>query len=265
MKFIGKIFKNKSVVTIISLAICLVLIFFAYRYRVNTAISAINVPIASTTLKGRDEITKDSFKTIKVAQSMITENVITNTDYLIGKYVNYNTFIPEGSLFYDSAVVEWSHMPDSAWSSIKDDETVVSLKVGVLDTQGNSVFPGKKIDLYYQIDDQNQKMNLGPLFEGIEVLAVKDENGKHLFKKSSEQTMPSALIFAVSEEDFSIFIRASYVGGTILPVLRNSSYNQQTTLVKSQVKEIIEANSVELKPDLLPDEKVANDDTKVTE
>lgn len=265
MKLFGKLFKNKSVVTIIALAACLVIIFFAYRYRVNTAINAINVPIAAKTLNPRDEITKDSFKTIKVAQSMITDNVITNQDYLIGKYVNYNTFIPEGSLFYDSSVVEWSQMPDSAWSSIQQDYTIVSLSVSVQSTYGNSVFPGDKIDLYYQ-NYMNGKIFIGPLVEGIEVLAVKDENGSHIFKKSAEQTGASALIFAVPDDMFSIIKRAAYIsGGEIIPIPRNATYNAATTLANNQIIDFINTNSVEVKSDIAPTQIIDTDDTKVVE
>ena len=265
MKFFGKIFKNKSVVTIVSLAVCLIIIFFAYRYRVNTAINAINVPIAAKKLEAREEITKDSFRTIKIAQSMITDNVITNQDYLIGKYVNYNTFIPEGSLFYDTSVVEWTQMPDLAWSDIQDGYTIVSLSVSVQSTYGNSVFPGDKIDLYYQ-NYMDGKIFIGPLIEGIEVLAVKAENGQHIFKKSAEQTGASALIFAVPDEMFSIFKRAAYIsGGEIIPIPRNSSYNADTTLAKNQIIEFINTNSIEIQPDTAPKQIIDSDDTKVVE
>ena len=56
---------------------------------------------------------------VKVASSMVTETVIQNRNDVIGKYVNYNTYIPAGSLFYNTAIVTWDAMPDSAWSNRK--------------------------------------------------------------------------------------------------------------------------------------------------
>ena len=251
MSFFSKLFHNKSIVTLVSLVVCIVILFFAYRYRVNTAINAVDVPIATKQLNARDEITEDDFTTVKVAQSMITSNVIINKKDLLGKYVNYNTFIPEGGMFYKSAVVTWSEMPDSAWADIQEGYTIFSLKVTTESTFGNSIFPGDKIDLYYQ-NTMNGKLFLGPLIEGIEVLAVKDANGAHIFKKSAEQKNASALIFAVPDKMFSIIKRAYYIcGGTILPVPRNSSYNAETTLGNDKILSFIDTNSQYLEPDII--------------
>ncbi len=251
MKFFNKLFHNKSIVTLLALIACIIILFFAYRYRVNTAIRAIDVPIAARDLQPREEITEESFKTIKIAQSMISNNVIRNKKDLIGKYVNYNTFIPEGAMFYNSAVVTWSNMPDSAWADIQEGYTIFSLKVTSTTTYGNSIYPGDKIDLYYQ-NTLNGKMFLGPLIEGIEVLAVKDENGSHIFKKSAEQKNAAALIFAVPDDMFSIIKRAYYIsGGSIIPVPRNASYNAETTLGNEKILEFINTNSQYLESDII--------------
>ena len=92
-----KLLGNKGVVTIVAVALCLVILFFAYRYRVDKAINAISVPYALRDIKSRTEITKDDVGVVKVAASMVTDNVIRSENNVIGKYVNHNTFIPAGS------------------------------------------------------------------------------------------------------------------------------------------------------------------------
>ncbi len=263
MKFFSKLFHNKSIVTIISLVACFAILIFAYRYRVNTAINAVDVPIATKKLEAREEITEESFTTVKVAQSMITNNIITNKKDLIGKYVNYNTFIPEGAMFYASAVVTWDKMPDSAWADIQEGYTIFSLKVNADSTFGNSIYPGDKIDLYYQNTLRSTSSSkegnwfIGPLIEGIEVLAVKDENGAHIFKKSSEQKNAAALIFAVPDDMFSIIKRASYIsGGSIIPVPRNANYNAETTLGNEKILSFINTNSQYLESDIIENTNV---------
>ena len=71
MGFLGKIFKNKQIVTIVSLIVCFAILVFAYRYRVDKAIQATSVPIASRTLEARELIDENCFETRKVAQSML--------------------------------------------------------------------------------------------------------------------------------------------------------------------------------------------------
>lgn len=235
----GKLFRNKGIVTIIAIAACLAILFFAYRYRVNKAINAVSVPIATRTLEARKLIDEDDIKTVKVAYSMITSNVIINKEKIIGKYVNYNTFIPEGSLFYDSAVVTWSSMPDSTWSDIPEGNTIVSLSVNSQSTYGNSIYPGDKIDLYYQ-GSMGENRFVGKLIEGITVLAVKDERGNHIFKKSAEQTNAAALIFSVPENMHLLLRKAIYLNGYVIPVPRNASYDADTTIYRESTNRIVE-------------------------
>ena len=249
-----KLFKNKAIVTIISIALCLAILFFAYRYRVNKAIDAVSIPIAARKLEARELIDEDDIRTVKVAYSMITSNVIARKEDLIGKYVNYNTFIPEGSLFYKTAIVTWSSMPDSTWSDIPEGYTIVSLAVNAQSTFGNSIYPNDKIDLYYQGTMGDSKF-VGKLIEGIKVLAVKDEKGNHIFKKSADQTNTAALIFAVPEDMHLLLRKALYLNGTIIPVPRNATYQADTSIYKKNTNQIVKyINS--LAHNLTPDDYV---------
>ena len=253
MKVLNNFIKNKSVVTIAAFAVCIIIIIFAYNRRVDQAINAISVPVAAEALEGRTQITSDKIKTVKLASSMITKDVLTYKKDIVDKFVNYNTYIPEGSLFYSSAVVEWKTMPDSAWSNIPDGNTIVSLSVNNKTTYGNSIYPGDKIDLYYQTFDENGLLVVGKLIEGIQILAVKDEYGNHIFKKSAEQKKASALIFSVDEDYHLLLRKAHYLDGEIIPVPR--SYGNideiQTTITSTYLKNLILDQTLDIKPDVI--------------
>ena len=49
-------------------------------------------------------VIKDMVKYIDVPRSTITSNVVTISKDIIGKYSNYNTVIPEGSMFYSNVI-----------------------------------------------------------------------------------------------------------------------------------------------------------------
>ncbi len=247
-----RVLGNKGVVTILAMIVCFVIIFFAYRYRVEKEINAISVPYAVRRIDARTEITEDMVGSVKVASSMVTETVIQNRNDVIGKYVNYNTYIPAGSLFYNTAIVTWDAMPDSAWSNIYTDYTIFSLPVGVTTTYGNSIFPGDKIDLYYKTYD-NDKLVFGELIKGIEVLAVKDSNGKHILKKSAEQQNAVALIFSVPEDMHLLLRKAIDLTGSdsIIPIPRNANYNPTTTISSLYLKNLIESKYMEVPLDVV--------------
>ena len=255
-----RLLSNKSMVTLLAMIVCIVIIFFAYKYRVEKEINAISVPYAIRDIPARSEITEDMVGTVKVASSMVTTTVIRNKNEVLGKYVNYNTYIPAGSLFYSDVVVNWEDMPDSAWKNIYTGNTIFSLPVGITSTYGNSIFPGDKIDLYYQTSD-NGKYVIGKLIEGIEVLAVKDSAGNHIFKKSDKQQNATALIFSVPEDMHLLLRKAMIVsgGGSIFPVARNANYNPETNVSSEYLKNLIESYCREVPLDIIDDGNSAED------
>ncbi|NLC48615.1 MAG: hypothetical protein GX758_04580 [Tenericutes bacterium] len=247
--FFKKLFKNKSIVTIIAGAICLAILFVAYNYRIKQLTNPVSVPYAIEDIPARTLIEKEMLGTVKIASVMLNTNVVVSDTNIIGKYVNYNTFIPAGSLFYSSILVNWESMPDAAWSNIYKENTIVSLNVNTKTTYGNSIYPSDKIDLYYKSVDEDGKIVLGKLIEGIEVLAVKDKSGKHILKRSSEQREASALIFSVPEDMHLLLRKSMYLDGELIPVPRNAAYNPTTTISSKYLKDFILSQTIEVQLD----------------
>ena len=87
MKFINKILKSKGTATIIAFIVCVAIIFVAYTKRVDQAINAISIPVAARDLDARTQISEvegADYKIIKVASSMITNDVIVNAEQMAG-------------------------------------------------------------------------------------------------------------------------------------------------------------------------------------
>lgn len=227
-----RFFTNKNTVTILAVIAMVLVLFFSYRYRIKQATNPISVPYAKVEIQPRTQITEDMIGYVKIPSSMLTDNTIRTASQIVGLYSNYNTVIPAGSLFYASTLVTWNQMPDSAWADIPDGYTVVSLNVNTETTYGNSIFPGNYIDLYYATYDSTGKLLLGKLISSIEVLAVKDGSGKHVFENSSAGLTPSSLIFAVPEDMHLLLRKASYLSGEIIPVPRNKEYSENPDATK---------------------------------
>lgn len=265
MKSLKQFFTNKTVVTIGLGIVCVVILYVAYTYRVNKEINKVDIYVAKEDIPARTEITEDMIEKVSVASSMLSNNVIRDLNNIKGKYVNYNTYIPAGSPFYSTALVEWKQMPDSAWSNIPTGNTVFSLPVNVTTTYGNSIFPDDKIDLYYETKNNNGEYVYGKLIEGITILAVKDEDGSHIFKKGSNQKNASALIFSVSEEYHILLRQAMYLAGTLVPVPRNKSYDKTTNISSKYLRELIESRCHEVVPDAVDDPDSGDENIKVNE
>lgn len=220
---------NKNTVTIIGVILGVVVLYLGYNWRVKQAISPIKVPYAKKEIASRTLITEEMIGYIDIPQSMVnaTDNLITNIGLVINRYASYGTTIPKNSLFYKEALMTEEEKPDSAFANIPDGSTIYSLGVNLHTTYGNSIFPGNYIDLYFSGTDDSGKVIFGKFIESIEVLAVKDNQGNHVFETTVESRTPSELLFAVKNDMYDLLMKAKYVSGRsidIIPVPRNAAY-----------------------------------------
>lgn len=235
-RFLG----NKNTVTILGVLLGILVLYIGYNYRVKQAITPTTVPYAKEELSSRTLITSDMVGYMEVSKSVIQKstNLITNASQIINNYVSFGTNIPANSMFYKSQIMTASEMPDSAFADIPERYTIYSLNVNLHSTYGNSIFPGNYIDLYFKGVDETQKVMFGKLIESIEVLAVKDSQGNHVFETTVESRTPSELLFAVPNDMYELLMKAGYINGAsieIIPVPRNASYsaNPGDTIVSS--------------------------------
>lgn len=261
---IKRFISNKNTVTILCTIAAILVLWVGYNMRVKSATTPVKVPYAKVEIQPRTLITESMIGYMEVPQSMVSTNVIRVNSEIIGKYSNYNTLIPQGSMFYKSALAEWKDMPDSAFADIPDGYTVVSLSVNYDTTFGNSIFPGNYIDLYFRSSEGGLVL-FGKFIESIKVLAVKDSSGQNVFENSENLGTPAALLFAVPEDLHLLLRKATYIGAEIVPVPRNSSYcadGQCDTEVSSEyIKEFIIAKTVIIPDEKLPDISVDTDTT----
>lgn len=237
-RFLG----NKNTVTIIGVILGILVLYIGYNYRVKQATTPVTVPYAKEEISSRTLITSDMIGYMEVSSSVVNSspNMITNANDLINNYVAFGTTIPANSLFYQSQILTSDEMPDSAFADIPDGYTIFSLSVNLHTTYGNSIYPGNYIDLYFKGVDDTGKIMFGKLIESIEVLAVKDSSGNHVFETTVESRTPAELLFAVPDDMYDLLMKAGYISGSsieIIPVPRNASYsaNPGETVVSSDV------------------------------
>lgn len=264
-----KFFKNKNTVTIIGVVAIILILFFGYRYQINKQVSPVTgIPVAATTIQPRTKITDDMLEYIDVAPIVLQKGeVITNKNAIVGKYSNYNTVIPKGSMFYNATVINEEELPDSAFIEVEDGQVPYNFPVTMDTTYGNSIFPGNYVDIYMKAVRKDGKLMVGKLLENVKVLAVKDSAGRHVFENSQEARTPAFLIFGVSPEVNILLRKASYMSSystVLFPVPHGATIEEEgATAVTSQtLKDFINANTVA--NDEIEDKKQTTDITNTT-
>lgn len=218
---IKKFFTNKNVVTVIGVIIILLLLYFGYSSMINKEVQPIEIPVAVNTIQPRTLITEDMITYISVPSVAVSDNIIRNTAQIVGKYSNINSVIPAGSMFYKDVVVSKENIPDTVWSDIKEGERPYSFNVTFENTYGNSIMPGNKIDIYMKAVDDSGQVMVGRLLEKVEVLAVKDSEGKNVFENTEEARRPAIFLFGVPEDIYILLKKSEYLeayGVELFPV-----------------------------------------------
>ncbi len=246
-----KFFKNKNTVTIIGVVAIILILFFGYRYQIKKQVSPVTgIPVAAQTIQPRTKITADMLEYIDVAPIVLQKGeVITNKNLIIGKYSNYNTIIPKGSMFYNATVINEEELPDSAFIEVADGEVPYNFPVTMDSTYGNSIYPGNYIDIYMKAEGKDGKLMVGKLLENVKVLAVKDSAGRHVFENSEESRTPAYLIFGVKPEINILLRKASYMGNysvVLFPVPHGATVDEDgtTTVTSETLKNFINVNTV---------------------
>ncbi len=258
--------KNKNTVTILCALLAIAVLIVAYNWRVRSAIDPIRVPYALDTIDPRTEITADMIGYREIARSAVTSDVIRNANDLIGYYVNANTIIPKGSMFYNSTIVKKEELPDAALYDMPLDETLYYLGVNITTSYSNSILPGNYIDIYMQTIttdvDGTTKVMVGKLVSDVLVRAVKTSNGLNVFESSDEARIPATIIFSVKEDIHLLLRKAASIGNLsdeyridIIPVPNTTGFDGNSTEgVVTQVSSEYLRNFIEERSIYIPEE-----------
>ncbi len=248
-----KFFRNKNTVTILGVIAVVAIVFIGYKIQVNRAIEPIpDIPVALDTIQPRTKITSDMITTIDMASKAVPENVYRSSNQIVGKYSNYNTVIPKGSMFYYETVIDEDELPDAAFIDIPEGEVPYNFPVTMDSTYGNSIFPNNYIDIYMKAENEAGQLMVGKLIENVKVLAVKDSSGNHVFENTSEDRTPAFIIFSLNPEMNILLRKASYLYAysvELFPVPHGAEFkpeeDEKTTIVSSQtLKDFINAKTI---------------------
>lgn len=244
--------KNKNTVTILGVVVVIAILYFGYNYQINKATNPVTgIPVAVSTIQPRTQITNDMVETISVAPILLQNNVYRTKASVVGKYTNYNTVIPAGSMFYKESLTTESELPDAALMNLNEGEVPYNFPVNMQTSYYNSIYPGNYIDIYMKAVNEDGTLMVGKLIENIKVLAVKDSQGRHVFENSEEARTPAVLIFGVKDELHILLRKASYMStfsSVLFPVphgVNGATQVPDATIVSSQtLQDFINANTV---------------------
>lgn len=262
MAGLKKILLNKNVITIILLIVALVVLYFGYTGAINKETKPIMVPVASTTIPPRTQITGDNIELVEMPGSMVGDGVAKDANLIYGLYTNINATIPAGSPIYFETVVAKNQIPGQWIEELEEGERGFYLPVDVDSTLGNSVIPGSYIDLYVATTDIDGTKVFGRLLKNIKVLVVHGSNGVDTFSNSDGVYEVSRIGFGVNVEMFELLNKVALTDAQLLLVPRGTAVptDGAKSIPTSALRDIIDVRIKTLEED-----KVQTNDKDTTE
>lgn len=246
---------NKNTVTFLLVIVSIIVIYFAYNYLVNRAISPVNIPFSSTQINEKTQITNDMISTVKISGTFVATQgatLLQNKGQILNKYVKEGYQIPASSFFYQDAIVDEEESDKTAFDDLPDGYTLFKLPVDFHSTYGCSIMAGNYIDLYLKATDDDGKIIFDKFIKSIEVTKVVDSNGEDVFSSATEGEKPNpvALWFGVPADYHKLLRTATLISGNnieIIPVPRNAGYSEnpeETSIANPAIESFILSKAV---------------------
>ena len=210
-KSIKKILGNKNTVTVIGVLLCILVLYVGYNMRINQKTKLVKVYYAKETIQPKTKITEDMIGTTELPEAFLTGEYYKSFNDIEGKYSNYNSIIPAGSLFYTAQVVKKDELPDSVLYDVEKDSTISYVKTDVEKSYGNVIMPSNYVDVYVKMTNGNGDIVYGKYMENLKVLSVKTSDGQDVFDNTENVRTPSYIYFAMPEAEYLTFTMLKYL------------------------------------------------------
>ena len=252
MEKIKKLLLNRNTVMILGVLAGVIALWFAYSITLDKAVKPTRVPVAVKDIPAGSIITKDDIEYVDINRDVLKKaSIITSSSQLINYYVNNNTSVTKGSMFYTSQVVKKDELIDRDLEIIPENYKIYWLSVDNTTTYANSIYPGDKIDLWLLTKVENNYV-YEPFITNIEVLSVKDSKGQNVFDVNSGRT-PAVLAFAVPNDIFVYLSKVGFLSGMKLypvPINKNNADKDATTEISNkELQTLIDSKSIITNPD----------------
>ena len=210
-KKIKQILGNKNTVTVIGVLLCILVLYVGYNARINQKTKLVKVYYAKETIQPKTKITEEMIGTTELPEAFLTGEYYKKLSDIEGKYSNYNSIIPEGSLFYTAQVVKKDELPDSVLYDIEKNNTISYVKTDVERSYGNIIMPSNYVDIYVKMTNNDGKVVYGKYMENLKVLSVKTGDGQDVFENTDTVRTPSYIYFAMPEAEYLTFTMLKYL------------------------------------------------------
>ena len=205
---------KKKVIWLVPALCILVSGIFAYVMKERYTDRYVKVCVASHQLAQMTLIREEDLEEISVPKRMVNEDILSEKEDLIGKYVKLSCQIPKSSFFYKGALE--SEIPDLAGTLLMKDQVSYDIYVNEVRINTGSLQCGMYADVYLTVDDRQKPLS-DVLIRNCRIIGIYDGSGKQILPYDRESRI-QILSVALEKGDVTVFNTALHMGEiTVLP------------------------------------------------
>ena len=164
-------------------------------------------------MKPRSKISEEDLKSYKIPRIFIEEDTVKDKEELIDHYVKLNHHLYPNKMITKQEIESLELSNDEALLGLNEQEKLFPMKAGPLESLGNMLRSGHKVDVYLRYSKSYKESTTTKLASSIRVLGLKDRNGEDI---NTSNTSPHTILLAIDEEMVEMFVRAQGEGEIIL-------------------------------------------------
>ena len=195
--------------------------------------SYVKVPVASHQLYQRTCLKQEDLDYVEVPKTFLTDDICTESEDVIGKYVKLSFSLPKGSFLYKGALEK--DIRDLSTTLLKQGEAAYDLFTSDVKINTGNLSVAMYLDIYFTAKDADGTLS-DLLFEGCRIIGLYDASGKAIREYEKDQRI-SVVSIAIGKEDVMILNKALLSGN--LNVL--SSYESYDTFQAARLNKEGEA------------------------
>lgn len=199
----------------VTLAVVLVLSIFGLSVEVLSRyrLKYVEVFTVKSILKPRTKITEEEIVGYKIPRIFLEDDTVLNKEDLLDHYVKLNHHLYPKQAILKDEIESLDLSDDEALLGLSEKEKLFPMKAGPLESLGNMLRNGHKVDIYLRYSRNYKESGTVKLASAIKVLGLKDRAGEDISKSN---TSPHTILLAIDEEMIAMFVQAQGQGELVL-------------------------------------------------
>ncbi len=193
------------------------------------------VPVASHQLFQRTEINAEDLEFIDVPDAYLDDDVCTDEEEILGRYVKLGFSLAKGSLIYRGAIEE--NIRDLSLTLLKAGEANYDLYVGEVRINTGNLDVGICVDLYLTIKT-NEKTISDLLIEHCRIIGLFDSQGRPI--RSFDTDARVSIVSVAVRKEYVSLINKSLVNGTMSVLPSENCYDSDPLSRLNREAEVLE-------------------------